>query len=169
MLKIIKKRRSIRQYKNKAIEIEKIQEILKAAMFAPTGMNKRSWEFIVVTKSKQIKQLAGMKKYSQFADQAKAIIVLCAPESRMWIEDLSIAAAFMYLEAVNQGLGICMIQVRSSKTLDNGDCEQYVKDILQIPDNMRVLCMMSLGYADENKHEHDETEYNKNKIHYEKW
>lgn len=48
MLKAIKKRRSVREYLPKEVEKEKLDEILKAAMFSPTAHNRRSWEFAVV-------------------------------------------------------------------------------------------------------------------------
>ena len=47
MLDVIYKRRSIRKYQDKPVEREKINEILRCAMYAPSGMNKQPWEFIV--------------------------------------------------------------------------------------------------------------------------
>jgi len=54
MLKAIRQRRSIRSYQNKLVEDEKIEEILKAAQFAPSANHRQPWEFVVV-KDREIK------------------------------------------------------------------------------------------------------------------
>lgn len=166
MLDIIKKRRSIRKYKDKPIEDEKINEILKSAMLSPTAMNRKSWEFIVVKNKEKIEKLSKTTIWSGFAKNAPLVIVLCADEKKdkRWIEDLSIAGAYIYLEVVNQGLGTCWIEIREGKTLLKVSAEEYVKNILAIPASFRVLCMMPIGYKGEAKDEHSE-DIDMSKIH----
>jgi len=169
MLDAIKKRRSVRKYRKKAVEKEKLSEVLKAAMFAPSGNNSRSWEFVVVTDRKKREKLAKMKQWSYFCDQAPVVLVLCSTEDKLWIENLAIAAENICLEAVNCDLGTCIIQVRESEAVKGKSCEEYVKELLGIPEDIRILFLIALGYADEEKGEHDESEFEERKIHYQGW
>jgi len=169
MLEIFRKRRSVREYLPKEVEQEKLDEVLKAAMFSPTAHNRRSWEFVVVKDKGIIEKLSKATKWSDFAKGAPAVVILCADESLdpRWIEDLSIAAGYIYLEAVNQGLGTCWIAVRDPQ--GSGNEENYVREIISVPEKIRILCMMPLGYPVEKKEEHMDSEFELNKIHQEKW
>lgn len=171
MIETISKRRSIRKYQTREVDEEKLTEILKAAMFAPSAMHRRPWEFVVI-KDKQTKEKLGKATiYSDFAKDAPLIIVLCADETKdkRWIEDLSIAAAHIYLEATNQGLGTCFVQIRETKTPTGESGEEYVRKIIGAPTSIRILCLMPIGYPAEEKEEHQDSEFEKSKIHEEKW
>ena len=171
MLDVIKKRRSIRIYQSKEVEEEKIQEILKAAMFAPSAKHCRSWEFIVIKDKKTINKLSQVKAGASFAKDAPIVLVLCADENldSLWIEDLSIAAAHIYLEATNQGLGTCYVQINGRSTPDGDDTEDYIRKIIKAPANIRILCLMPIGYPAEKPGEHQDSEFDPKKIHQEKW
>ena len=169
MLKAIKKRRSIREYLPKEVEKEKLDEILRAAMFSPTAHNRRSWEFVVVRDKETIEKLSKATKWSSFAKEASVVVVLCADETLdpRWVEDLSIAAGYIYLEAINQGLGTCWIAIRDPQ--GSRDEENYVREIIGAPEKIRILCIMPLGYPAYQLEEHKESEFDLNKIHQEKW
>jgi nitroreductase len=169
MLDVIKKRRSVREYLPKEVEAEKLNEVLKAAMFAPTAHDRRSWEFVVVKDKETIKKLSQATKWSDFTKDASVVVVLCADETLdpRWVEDLSIAASYIYLEAVNQGLGTCWIAIRDPQ--GSRDEENYVREIIGVPEKMRILCLMPLGYPVHQPGEHQDSEFNVGKIHQEKW
>jgi len=169
MLTAIRKRRSIRQFKNQKVPDSILEEILKAASFAPSARNTKAWEFIIIKNKETRDKLAQMKPHSTFANLAPVILILCSKDWDYWIEDLSIVVENIYLECTNQGLGTCCIQVRGCKTFDQTDCEEYVKNLLNIPKEYRILCIMPIGYPDEQMPEHSDDEFNKEKIHYEKW
>ena len=169
MLKVIQKRRSHRQFLDKPVSNHQIDEILKAAMFSPTARHTRAWEFVVVRDKKLRDDLAGMKLHSSFANKASVILVLVSPDWQYWVEDMSIVGEAVYLEVTNQGLGTCWIEVYDSKTYDQSDAELYVKKVLNIPSDRRVLCMFPVGYPALTLPVHTETEFEKSKIHYEKW
>jgi len=172
MLDVIKKRRSHRDYSDKEIEEEKLTEILKAAQFAPTAKNLRLWEFIVVKDRETKDLLSQTKKHAYFANKAPVVIVIVSADdglTKYWIEDGSLAAQNIYLEATNQGLGACFIQIYGSKRDNGEDCEQYVKKILKVPENIHVLCLMPIGYPKEKLPEHSDKEFKQEKIHYEKY
>jgi nitroreductase len=73
-------------------------------------------------------------------------------------------AGLVYLEATNQGLGTCWIQVREMKTAEGKDTEEEVKKILGCPQEIHLLCMMPIGYPAESLPEHSEKEFERKKI-----
>lgn len=168
-LDVIIKRRAVRKYKNKPVEQEKIEAILKSALFAPSAKHTRAFEFVVVTDKKKIQKLGEMKLYSSHVKNASVVIVVCSKDWQYWLEDASIAAEHIWLEAVNQGLSSCWTQVRGSVCYDGSDSENYVRKILGIPQNIRILCLMPLGYAAEDIPPHKEKEIEKEKIHFNQW
>ena len=80
------------------------------------------------------------------------IVVIADPDkSDVWIEDASIATTFILLAAEALGLGACWIQIRKRKYSETINSEEYIRSILSIPDNRRVLAMVAVGYPDETK------------------
>jgi nitroreductase len=148
VLTALRKRRSIRSYLNTPIEEEKLNKVLEAARISPTAKNRQEWKFIVV-KSEEIKQrLLPAVKGRKFVVEAPVIIVACATESSFimpcgqpaYTVDLSIAMSYMILEAQELGLGTCWL---------GGFFEDQLKEILEIPENVRVVAMTPLGYPGE--------------------
>jgi len=164
MLEAIKKRRSIRRYLDKEIEKEKIEEILRAGMTAPSAHNGRTWRFWVVVEKKAKEKLSRAQPYASFAAQAPIVLVIGSDKDRLWIEDCSLVAGLVYLEATNQGLGTCWIQVREMKTAEGKETEEEVKKIIGAPKEVQILCLMPLGYPAESLPEHSEKEFERKKI-----
>ncbi|MBM3209021.1 hypothetical protein FJZ40_01900 [Candidatus Shapirobacteria bacterium] len=81
MIEAIKKRRSIRAFRAKEVKEEKLKEILKAAMFAPTAKHCRSWEFVVIRNEGTIKKLSQTKPSSEFIENAPLVLALAADET----------------------------------------------------------------------------------------
>lgn len=170
MIEAIRKRRSIRNFLKKNVEEEKLREVLKAAMFAPNSWGMRPWEFIVVRSAGTKKALAKASGHSGFVDRAPVVIAVCynIKKGRRFKEDSSIAAEHIHLEAVNQGLASCFVQVADAGD-PPGSAEPFVKELLQIPEDIRVMCMMPLGYAARELKEHKDTEYDPAKVHNERF
>lgn len=149
VLSAIQGRRSIRQYSSRPVEDEKLGRVLEAARLSPSASNRQSWKFVVVRDAKKIALLTEAANGQAFVGQAPVIIAACGtdPEGVMMCGqhrhsiDLSIAVAYMTLEAHEQGLGTCW--------LGSFD-EKKVKEILGIPANVRVVTMIPLGYPGEN-------------------
>jgi len=169
MIDAIKKRRSHRQFLDKPVEDSKIKEILKAAMFSPSAHHNRAWEFIVVKDLETRVKLSDATKYTLCAKQAPVVIVLTSPEKHCWLEDLSIVGEIIYLQVTELGLGTCWMQLRDLTTPEKPDPEGYVREILSIPADRRVLCFFPMGYPKTKLPEHTDSEFEENKIHYEKW
>jgi nitroreductase len=142
-------RRSIREYGRKTIEPEKLARILEAARLAPTARNQQDWKLILV-KNPDIKEklvdLASPQQ--QFLKGAPILIAACAmnPAYVMrcghpaYIIDLAIVLEHIALQAVREGLGTCWIG-----SFD----ELKAKTVLNIPANIRIVELMSLGYPEQ--------------------
>lgn len=171
MLETIRKRRSVRTYLKKDVEKEKLNEILKAAMFSPTARGLRPWEFIIVKNQETKNKLSRATPYASFAKDAPLVIVICYDTSRArrFKEDCSICAENIYLEATNQGLGTCFIQIADGTEANEGNPEDFVKKVLSIPENYRVQCLMPIGYPAKYPEPHKDEEFEERKIHYEKF
>ncbi len=159
---VVRKRRSIRRYKDKEVPQEMIDNIMKSAFYSPSASNKRPWHFVVVEDEEKKKALAETHKYAGMAATAPVVIVVCADEEEAshWIEDASIATEHMHLKATDLGLGSCWIQVRGEE-----EREEHVGNVLNIPEGIRVLCLLSLGYPGEEKREHSVEEVMEDRIH----
>lgn len=142
-------RRSIRKYLDRPVEDEKLNKVLEAARLSPSAGNKQNWKFIVVKDSKLRAILAESTELYQFIGQAPIILVACGTDAEgimkcgqyRYSVDLSIATAYMILEAHEQGLGTCWIGRFDEET---------VKQALGIPEDVRVVAITPLGYGDEN-------------------
>lgn len=83
---------------------------------------------------------------------ALAIVVAADVEkSEAWIEDASIAASYIQLQAQALGIGSCWIQVRGRYTATEMESEVYVQNLLEMPDNLMPVCIVTLGYPDEER------------------
>ncbi len=152
MVKELRERRSIRRYKDIKVEEDILKDILSIGRMAPSGKNKKPWEFLIVDEKKINEKLSQVKpKGGIFLKETPVSIVVVGREdiSDTWIEDCSIASIYMQLEAHSRGLGSCWVQIKGRFTEEGSDAEERVKEILGIEKDKRVLCILSLGYPDQ--------------------
>lgn len=159
MIKAIETRRSIRKYKNKPVEEEKIKELIESARLAPSGDNSQPWNFIIVKSQEMREKLAAVSHNQKWMAQAPLFIVCVAdirsrikdgelfidessdiPEVKQMIRDTAIAAEHIVLQAEDMGLGTCWIAWFKQKE---------IKEVLGVPDDKYVLSIIIVGYADE--------------------
>jgi nitroreductase len=154
MIDILRTRRSIRKYQTKQIELEFIKLIEESLLRSPSSRGINPWRFILVDEPELLERLSEAKQHgSQFLKGAVLGIVVCADEmeSDVWIEDCSIASIIVQLTAHSLGLGSCWIQIRNRFHLSGQTAEEYVRDILAIPEGVNVLSIISIGYPAETK------------------
>jgi nitroreductase len=170
VIEAILKRRSIRQYLDDEVPLNHIKEIIEAPMYAPSAWGRRPWHFVIVREKSLREKLAEASPSSAQAGRAPVVIVVVADMelARKWIEDLSIAAVYIMLEATELGYGTCFMQVRGAKNKGR-DSEDYVKNVLGIPEGFNVECMVSLGKPAEEKLPHSKKEVDKTKFHWDGW
>lgn len=136
-LEAIRSRRSVRQYTGEKIPRADLETIVDAARLAPSGHNRQTWDFIVVTDEAMIQEL---KIASQWMDKAAAIIaVVMDPVSRWWVEDASAAVENMLLASVALGYGACWLE---GYTLPR---EEEFKLLLGIPRGKRLITLVPVG------------------------
>jgi nitroreductase len=170
VIEAILKRRSIRKYLDDEVPPDHIKDIIEAPMYAPTAWGKRPWHFIIVRKKRLREKLAEATPTAIQAGRAPVVIVVVADMelAKRWIEDLSIAAVYIMLEATELGYGTCFMQIRGAKNKDR-DVQEYVKSVLKIPEGFNVECMISLGKSAEEKLPHSKKEVDKARFHWDGW
>lgn len=154
MIELLRARRSIRKYTDKSIEPEKIAILKEAALRSPTSRNKHPWEFIFVDDGELLRQLALSKPHgARFLQGAALGIVVCADgeKSDVWTEDCSIASILVQMVAQSIGLGSCWIQIRNRMFDDQVTSEQHVRNLLKMPNHIKVESIIALGYPAEKK------------------
>jgi nitroreductase len=169
MLELLKTRRSIRKYEDRQVEKEKIDTILKAALLAPSSRAIRPWEFIAVTDKEVLSKLSLCRKpASGFLAQVPFCVVVTADKEScdVWVEDCSITAIIIQLTAQSMGLGSCWIQVRKRMFDENKSAEEYIRNLLNVPEKYSVECIIAAGYPAEVKKAYNEEELAYNKLHF---
>ena len=144
--KAIKKRRSVRSFKNQPIEPEQLEKILEAARLAPSAFNNQDWRFVVVRNRETLQALARACDDQEFVAEAGAVICCCATKSEHVLSngepayalDLAIAGSFIMLQATELELGSCWTGAYQS---------ERVKRLLRIPEEVRVVGIIALGHS----------------------
>lgn len=165
---LIKHRRSIRKFLPKAVESDKIDVLIKSALMAPTSKNAKPWQFVVVDDAQLLQHLSTSRPMGSglLANAPLAIVVLSDPsKSDCWLEDASIASAYLQLQAQDLGLGSCWVQIARRPHNDETSAEQYIRELLQIPDDLNVVNVIAIGYKDEERRPYDEEKLAYDKIH----
>lgn len=166
------RRHSIRKYTEKPVDAEDVRLILEAALLAPTSKNSRSWHFVAVDDKAQLERLAECKPAGAVPLKNCVLAVVVAADSTRsdaWIEDASIAASYMQLQAEALGLGSCWVQVRGRFTADGVASEEIVQELLGMPDTMSVECIVTFGHKNEERRPVDTSKLLWEKVHIGKW
>ena len=169
-LEAIFSRRSIRKFTDQAVEPEKIELLLKAAMAAPSASNTQPWEFVVVTESEVLKRLHSALPFGKF--NSPLCIVVCGnPEgglqknitSRMfWVQDCSAATENILIAAVSLGLGGVWCGVHPIFII-----EGRIRAALGIPKKVIPLGVLQIGYPAQQREQG--TKYKESKVHWQKY
>ncbi len=141
----IKLRRSIRGFEDRPIEEEKLLRVLEAGRMAPSAKNRQEWRYVVVKDKELRRKIAVASNNQYFIAEAPVVIVGCATMvdyvlsggQPAYTIDVAISMDHISLQAVEEGLGTCWIGAFK---------EDEVKRILNIPQEMRVVEIMPLGY-----------------------
>lgn len=147
---VVKKRKSYRNFSSQPVEPEKILKVLEAARLAPSWQNRQCWRFIVVQDKEKIKKIGQLRPLNYninfFLRNVPVIIVACAnPKDSghragidYYLVDTAIAMEHLILAATDLGLATCWIGAFD---------EPMIKNILDIPDEVRIVALTPLGYS----------------------
>jgi len=157
---LLRKRRSCRQFKDRAVEPEKIDLLIEAMLRAPSSRSLTPWKFVVVENKNTLQQLSQAKPHGAvFLKNAPLGIVVCADPEKcdVWIEDCSIAAILLHLEATDLDLGSCWIQIRKREHDNRKSAETYVADILGLKEGLVVEAIIAIGYPEKESTGHPDS------------
>lgn len=167
-MKEIFNRRSIRKFKDRPVESEKIERILRAAMQAPSAANQQPWEFIVVEDKDNLNALSMTTPYSKPVADSGVTIVLLADSNSFkvptgWQQDMGAASENILLEATHLGLGSVWIGISTSE-----EASESLRKLYNLPDHIKPFSMIAIGYPDGQNNEFVDR-YNESKVHFEKY
>lgn len=169
---LIVNRRSIRRYKDQPIDADSVKLILEAGLMAPCSKSARAWQFIVVDDSEVLKKMSECKPAGALpiAKAPLAVVVSVDPaKTEPWIEDASVAATFMQLQAADLGIGSCWIQIRDRYMTDGTPSQEYIQELLGMPDTLPIVCVLTFGYKDEERKPNDLDKLKWENVYIEKW
>jgi nitroreductase len=168
ILETIFNRRSIRTYTDQPVEPEKLDLLLKAAMAAPSAMNCKPWEFVVVTDPEKMAQFRARLIFGN--RNAPVAIAICGnpslstnPAARLfWVQDCSLAGENILIAAAGLGLGTVWIGVHPV-----GEFVRVVREITGLPRHVTPLGLIYVGYPAEEKQAR--TQYDEIRVHWQKY
>ena len=169
---LIKRRRSMRQFSDELLSGDDVKLLLRAGLMAPSSKGLHSYEFVVVEDKEMLAALSQCKQVGSdfLAGAPLAIVVLADPAiSDVWIEDASVAATHILLQAEDLGLGACWIQVRDRYSADGRPTEQIVKSLLGIPEGLRAVCIIAVGHKGMERKPQNEDRLKWEQVHLEKF
>ncbi|MCD5409644.1 MAG: nitroreductase family protein [Methanocellales archaeon] len=140
----IRSRRSIRKFGDASVEDEKIDIILDAGRWAPSGMNNQPWQFIVVKDGETIEEVAGCTTYGDIVRSANLLIAVFLDRDRMYDgtkDTMAIGACIqnMLLAAHSVELGAVWL----GEILNR---REKVNQILNAPDSLKLMAVIAIGY-----------------------
>jgi len=167
MIKLLRKRRSIRKYTGKSIDKKSRDLLIEALLRAPSSRNIKPCEFIIIDDPELLSKLSEAKEHgSQFLRAAQLGIVVCADSTKsdVWVEDCSIASILVQMVAVSLGLGSCWIQIRNRKYKEKKTSEKYIREILGLPGKIKVESIISIGHPGEARKPITKSELQRTKV-----
>jgi nitroreductase len=144
-------RRSIRKYTGERVPDSAIREILRAAMYAPSAVNRQPWHFIVTEDRQIFERIMEIHPNATFLGQASHAILVCGDEQMQhddgyYLLDCGAATQNMLLAAHMLGIGSCWIGVQPRE-----ERKKRFAELFGLPDHVHPFALVSLGYANEAK------------------
>lgn len=160
-------RRSIRKYTGKVIPESTIEEIIKAAMYAPSAVNKQPWHFIVVSERNILDRIREIHPYASFLATASHAILVCGDtelqhDEGYYVVDCGAATQNLLLAAHMLGIGSCWIGVHPRE-----ERKKRFAELFGLPDHVQPYALVSLGYPQEEKKIPER--FRPDRIHYNTW
>lgn len=165
---LIKSRRTVRRFKAQEVDRKELEELLMYSTMGPSNGNSHPVEFIVVDDKEKIEQLSEMESFATlYLKEAPCIVIVMANTEicKTWVEECSIAAAYLQLLAKEKGLATAWINVKEGTTAAKMEFEEYFRETFSLPQKYRALCLIPIGYPKGGTKDH-ETYDMAEKVHY---
>lgn len=148
MLNTIYARRSIRSYDPRPVEAEKVEEVLRAAMYAPSARNRRPWHFVVVDDRVLLEKIMEVHPHSKMLRTAPVCVLVCGDRAQeapgYHIIDCAAATQNMLLAACALGLGTCWLGVEPRR-----ERMEPIAELFSLPEGIVPFALVALGYPAE--------------------
>ena len=166
MLDIIMDRRSIRKFTPEKVTEQQVEQLLQAAVMAPSAQNRQPWHFIVCDDKTLFQQFQQIHPYSKMLDEAPLLIVVCGDTQQQagpqfYLEDCAAATENILLAAHSLGVGAVWCGV------DHTERQQSFGELLGLPEHIKAYSLIVLGMPAEEKETLDRVE--PDKIHENRW
>jgi nitroreductase len=161
-------RRSIRKYNYAEIPKDKINEILKAAMFAPSAMNYQPWQFILVDDRDILKKInTATPAHADMLLEASIAVIVCGDLNLdknidYIVQNCSAATQNIMLAAHGMGYGSVWVGAYPVKETIEG-----LRKIFNLPESIIPVSIVAIGYPDEKPEPGDR--FKPERIHRNKW
>lgn len=166
-LEAIRTRRSVRSFMAKPIPKETIEELLRAAMSAPSAGNEQPWQFLVIDDRKKLDSITGVNPNAKMCKEAQAAILVCGDTTKekypgFWVQDCAAATQNILLAAHERGLGSVWTGIYPIPERVQG-----FRQLLTIPDTIIPFCLVPLGYPAKESPQVDR--FQRDRVHYNSW
>lgn len=154
MIDLVRSRRSIRSFTPQPVDSRSLELLVETLLRSPSSRNINPWQFIVVDDAALLQKLSSAKQHgSAFLKGAPLGIVVCADSTRsdVWVEDCAIASILVQMAAQSLGLGSCWIQIRKRAHDGGTSAEDYVRQLLGLPQQIRVASIIAVGHPAEQR------------------
>lgn len=169
---LAQKRRSIRTFTEQPVSEEQRRQLMTVALMSPTGKNCRAWDFVLVDNKQMLQTLSESKvNGAQLVAGAPLAVVIAVDKeaSETWVEDASVAATMLMLQAEDMGLGSCWVEIAGRQKADGTMAEEVVRHALGIPDRYGVLAVVAIGYKAQERNLQNEDKLLWDRVHVNRW
>lgn len=151
----------------KPIPNETIEELLRAAMSAPSAGNEQPWQFLVIDDRKKLDSITGVNPNAKMCKEAQAAILVCGDTTKekypgFWVQDCAAATQNILLAAHERGLGSVWTGIYPIPERVQG-----FRQLLAIPDTIIPFCLVPLGYPAKESPQVDR--FQRDRVHYNSW
>ena len=150
-MKSIYSRRSIRHFRSDPVPVDKILEIIKAGMNAPSAGNEQPWRFMVVNQRELLHEITLIHPHANMLNEAPAAIIVCADQGAFkyeeyWIQDCAAATQNMLLVIDEIGMGGVWLGVypREGRI-------KSLRKLFKLPESIIPFAIIALGFPESQK------------------
>ena len=160
-------RRSIRKYTTQPVSDETIEELLQAAMSAPSAGNEQPWQFVVIKERELLDEIPNFHQHSGMLREAPVAILVCGDKRlekypEYWIQDCSAATQNILVAVQAKGLGAVWLGIYPVENRVTG-----LRKLLGLPEDVTPFSLISIGYPAEQKPPSDR--YDASRVHHDHW
>lgn len=166
-MEAILSRRSIRRYTTQPVSDETIEELLKAAMSAPSAGNEQPWHFVVIKERELLNEIPNFHQHANMLKEAPLAILVCGDKRLQkyegyWVQDCSAATQNLLTAVQAKGLGAVWLGIYPIEERLIG-----LRKLLGIPEEVMPFSLLSIGYPAEQKPPAER--YDASRVHRNQW